>query len=118
MISKKRASFHIESIHSRAQDVIQLLKQSKSPLLIGIWGMIGIGKTTIAKAIYEQIGNFFEYRCFLNDISRVWKRNGGQVYVQEQLLSSIDRPTELYYELRSTQFYTINGNIHYYSLGV
>jgi hypothetical protein len=105
MISKKRASFHIESIHSRAQDVIQLLKQSKSPLLI-------------AKAIYEQIGNFFEYRCFLNDISRVWKRNGGQVYVQEQLLSSIDRPTELNYELRSTQFYTINGNIHYYSLGV
>lgn len=65
MISNKRASFHMESIHSRAQDVIELLKQSKSPLLLGIWGMTGIGKSTIANAIYTQIGNFFEDKCYL-----------------------------------------------------
>ncbi|RHN59046.1 putative P-loop containing nucleoside triphosphate hydrolase [Medicago truncatula] len=53
------------SINSRVQDVIQLLKQSKSPLLIGIWGMAGIGKTTIAQAIYHQIGPYFADKCFL-----------------------------------------------------
>ncbi|MCH87292.1 NBS-containing resistance-like protein, partial [Trifolium medium] len=37
-----------KSAASRAQDVIQLLKQSTRPLLIGIWGMTGIGKSTIA----------------------------------------------------------------------
>lgn len=56
------------SIYSRVQDVIQLLKQLKSPLLLGIWGMEGIGKTTIAEAIYKQIGPYFEQTCFFGDI--------------------------------------------------
>ncbi|MCH97640.1 NBS-containing resistance-like protein [Trifolium medium] len=43
---------YTQSLNSRVQDVIQLLKQSKSPFLLGIWGMPGIGKTTIANAIY------------------------------------------------------------------
>ncbi|CAJ2655795.1 unnamed protein product [Trifolium pratense] len=38
------SAFYTESAASRAQDVIQLLKQSTRPLLIGIWGMTGIGK--------------------------------------------------------------------------
>jgi len=43
---------HPVGVESRVQDVIQLLnsQQSKDSLLIGIWGMGGIDKTTIAKA--------------------------------------------------------------------
>ncbi|GAU43799.1 hypothetical protein TSUD_285510 [Trifolium subterraneum] len=48
-------------IESRVQDVVQLLHtQSNSVLLLGMWGMGGIGKTTIAKAIYNKIGRNFE----------------------------------------------------------
>ncbi|PNX71195.1 disease resistance protein (TIR-NBS-LRR class), partial [Trifolium pratense] len=54
------------SLNSAVQDVIQLLKQSKSPLLLGIWGMEGIGKSAIAEAIYHQIGPYFEGMCILH----------------------------------------------------
>ncbi|XP_039688481.1 disease resistance protein RUN1 isoform X2 [Medicago truncatula] len=49
-------------VDSRVQDMIQLLEtqQSNDALLLGMWGMGGIGKTTIAKSIYNKIGRNFE----------------------------------------------------------
>ncbi|MCH81683.1 TMV resistance protein N-like [Trifolium medium] len=49
-------------VESRVQDTIQLLdiQQSNHVLLLGMWGMGGSGKTTIAKAIYNKIGRNFE----------------------------------------------------------
>ncbi|MCI24170.1 NBS-containing resistance-like protein, partial [Trifolium medium] len=46
VITEKRDmfnAFYTESLNSRVQDVTQQLKQSKSPLILGIWGMPGIG---------------------------------------------------------------------------
>ncbi|PNX94561.1 disease resistance protein (TIR-NBS-LRR class), partial [Trifolium pratense] len=72
-------------VDSRVQEVIQLLdiQQSNGVLLLGMCGMGGIGKTTIAKAIYNEIGRNFEGRSF---ISKVREKNGGLVDLQEQLL--------------------------------
>ena len=36
--------------------------------MVGIWGMPGIGKTTIAKAIYDRIYALFEGCCFLPNV--------------------------------------------------
>ena len=57
-------------VESRVQDMIQLLDQklSNDVELLGIWGMGGIGKTTIAKAIFNKIGRNFEGRSFLVQI--------------------------------------------------
>ncbi|XP_058755517.1 disease resistance protein RUN1-like isoform X2 [Vicia villosa] len=82
-------------VESRVQDMIQLIyrdqdiKQSNDVLLIGMWGMGGVGKTTIAKAIYNEIGHNFEGRSFLANIREVWEHNVGQVGLQEQLLFDI-----------------------------
>jgi len=48
--------------------------------------MGGIGKTTIAKAIYNKIGRNFEARSFLANTREVWEKNVGQVSLQQQLL--------------------------------
>ena len=88
-------------VESRVQDMIQLLdqdiQQSNDVLLLGMWGMGGVGKTTIAKAIYNKIGRNFEGRSFLANIREVWKENAGKVNLQEQLLFDIckDMPTKI-----------------------
>ncbi|XP_022633246.1 TMV resistance protein N-like isoform X2 [Vigna radiata var. radiata] len=80
-------------VESRVQEMVQLLqqKQSNDVLLLGVWGMGGIGKTTIAKAIYNKIGRDFEGRSFLADIRQVWGQEAGHVCLQEQLLFDIHK---------------------------
>ncbi|XP_054795398.1 disease resistance protein RPV1-like [Prosopis cineraria] len=82
---------HPVGVSSRLQGYIKISK-NHSPndvLLLGIWGMGGIGKTTIAKAIYNEIGRTFESRSFLSNIREVWKRDNGPVNLQQQLLLEI-----------------------------
>ncbi|XP_020221375.1 LOW QUALITY PROTEIN: TMV resistance protein N-like [Cajanus cajan] len=83
-------------VEPRVQEIVQLLDQkpSNDVLLLGMWGMGGIGKTTIAKAIYNKIGRNFEGRSFLANIREVWRQDAGQVNLQEQLLFDINKETK------------------------
>ncbi|XP_012572962.1 disease resistance protein RPP2A isoform X3 [Cicer arietinum] len=89
------SAFYTVSIKSSAQDVFQLLKQSNCPLLLGIWGMAGVGKTAIAEAIYDQIGPYFEDKCLLKKVRNICQKNNGQVSLQMKLLFDIDKATEI-----------------------
>ncbi|XP_041016680.1 disease resistance protein Roq1-like [Juglans microcarpa x Juglans regia] len=55
---------------------------------IGIHGMAGVGKTTLAKVIYDRISHQFEASSFIACI-REETRNRGLVSLQKQLLSKI-----------------------------
>ncbi|KAB2596586.1 protein suppressor of npr1-1 [Pyrus ussuriensis x Pyrus communis] len=56
--------------------------------VVGIWGMGGLGKTTIARAVFDEIACQFEACCFLENVKEGFMKHG-KLYMQTQLLSSI-----------------------------
>ncbi|KAJ6858006.1 TMV resistance protein N isoform X1 [Populus alba x Populus x berolinensis] len=57
--------------------------------IVGIHGMPGIGKTTIAKVVFNQLCKGFEGSCFLSDINETSKQFNGLARLQKQLLRDI-----------------------------
>ena len=75
-------------LESQVQKVESLMKGSHDGVqMIGIHGMGGIGKTTLAKEIYNQIYNKFDEVCFLHDVREICSTKRGLEHLQEQLLS-------------------------------
>lgn len=77
-------------IYSRLLEIEKLLcKQSHKFYHLGLWGMPGIGKTTIAKAAFKQMSKDFDASFFVEDFHREYHKGrpkGGSI--TEPTLSS------------------------------
>ncbi|XP_060186263.1 disease resistance protein Roq1-like, partial [Lycium barbarum] len=80
---------HLVGIEARIGGVESLLGVGSGGVrFLGIWGMGGVGKTTIARKLYDKISHQFQRSCFLEKVRDESKMNGLK-HLQRTLLSRI-----------------------------
>ncbi|KAJ9556137.1 hypothetical protein OSB04_010751 [Centaurea solstitialis] len=60
---------------------------SQGVLTVGIWGIGGIGKTTLAYAVYKEISNKFDACCFVRNIREESRKHGLEALQKEIFVS-------------------------------
>ncbi|KAL0005851.1 hypothetical protein SO802_013412 [Lithocarpus litseifolius] len=81
-------------INCRVKTILSNI-ESNDGHIIGIYGPSGIGKTTIAKAIFNRICDQFDGFCYLENLRERSGTNAGVIELQEILLLEILRDTNL-----------------------
>ncbi|TQD95070.1 hypothetical protein C1H46_019338 [Malus baccata] len=91
---KRETSYDLKGmvgIESRIEQVESLLSNNdwQGVCTVGIWGTGGIGKTTLAKAVFKKLSSNFEASCLLSNVTENSKKIGGADQLQKTLLGEI-----------------------------
>ena len=62
--------------NSQLEALKELIIKPKDVLMVGIYGLDGVGKTAIARALYDEIPCQFEGASFLANFGEVFKKDG------------------------------------------
>jgi len=83
----------IVGLESPLKDLTGLIdtESSSGVQVLGLYGMGGIGKTTLAKAFYNKIVGNFEQRAFISDIRERSSAENGLVTLQKTLIKELFR---------------------------
>ncbi|XP_060193629.1 TMV resistance protein N-like [Lycium barbarum] len=88
---RPKVADHLVGIEPHVQKVVSMLNMHSEADIrtIGIWGMGGIGKSTIARAVFDQLQEEFEGSCFLDNVREVSTKFGMQALTEKMLSETL-----------------------------
>lgn len=85
---------HPVGIYPRVKDIsLWLEDRSSNSHIMMICGESGIGKTTMARALFKLHSERFDYSCFLENIREITNNNNDLVHLQRHLFSILEEDT-------------------------
>ncbi|XP_065853872.1 disease resistance protein RPV1-like [Euphorbia lathyris] len=82
-------AIHPVRLPSLAENVISLMANELEEIrIVGIYGMGGIGKSAIAKEVYNSIHHMYKNSCFLENVREV-SSSKGIAHLQRKLLTEL-----------------------------
>ncbi|CAL5338396.1 unnamed protein product [Camellia sinensis] len=77
-------------LNSRVEELMKLLDVKSSRVqVLGFHGMGGVGKTTLAKALYNKLVSHFEHRSFISNVRETSMQQNGLLSLQRKLLGDL-----------------------------
>ncbi|KAJ9554585.1 hypothetical protein OSB04_018630 [Centaurea solstitialis] len=82
-------------IGDRLQDLKSKMQmESDGVVMVGIWGLGGGGKTTLASALYDEISSKFDGSCFIRDVREKSSKDSLEI-LQDRVLSLVLKQKEM-----------------------